>query len=384
MSGVEWALLTAFWLPAILLFHNYFLFGVSIALLARLKSPREFAPQRLPSLTVIIPARNEEKVIRRTLEAILAQDYRAAPVDIVVGSDVSTDGTDSIVGEFAGLGVTLAAFRERQGKLGILDALIPAASGEVVVVIDANVQPAPNTLSKLAARYSDPAVGAVSAFQTVELPGSKTSLREESSYRNAEARLKERLGKLGTLVGAFGGCYSLRKECFRPIGAIPMADDVILPLEVLGQRRRVEFAADAVAYEEIGSSIGAEFRRRIRMTAYNLNCLGRAFRLGWRGGALAFYTVVSYKILRWFTPFLLLIPLIAAGLLVAASDVRYPAYIAAAGVGSTLLGAAGAILSVRLPFFSSIYYFVVMNVAVLLGFFRWMRGVERFWGAPPR
>lgn len=370
-----------FWGSAALLFHNFVGFGLTVRWLAAIKGrPARREMTLLPTITVLIPAHNEEAVIALKLESVLSQEYPPDRREVIIASDVSSDRTDQIVRGFESRGVTLVSLAERHGKLGVLDELIPKASGEVVVVTDANVILAPHALQRLAEAYADPAVGAASGYQTVELPGRQTPLREEVSYRNYEARLKVQLGRLGCLVGAFGGFYSLRRECFRPIGSRPMADDMVLPLEVLAQRRKVVFVPDAVGNEEIGRSLGEEFRRRIRMTAYNLNAAGRVLRLAFRGGALPLYVVVSYKLLRWVAP--LLWGIVGATALLLADNA--PIYTAAAGIvvsgmTMTVIGAMASLLRQRWGPFSQAYYFALMNTALLLGVIGWMRGVKRYW-----
>jgi len=380
MTGLEPIFKAIFWISAALLFHNYVFFGWTIRFLTLFANRRKTEIAELPSLTVVIAAHNEERFIGETIQGILDQDYPAEKLKIAVGSDVSTDRTEEIVAGFDPSRVTLFPFRSRHGKLGILDTIIPQVESEVVVVMDANVLLAPGALRKLAAGYTDPEVGAVCGYQTVELPDKPTRLREEGSYRSGESRLKERLSRLGVVVGAFGGFYSFRQMLFRQIGATPVSDDIVIPLEVLGQRRRVIFVPDAIGYEEIGATSGEEFQRRVRMTGYNLNALGRAFRLGWRGGLLAFYVVVSYKVLRWLSAYILAVwaisavALFNAGLIYSASTALIGLALLLA-VGGLILDKAGK----RAPVFSVAYYFVLMNIALFIGLKRWMTGVQRHW-----
>lgn len=377
---METILKAGFWFSAALLFHNYLFFGWTIRFLSVFAKPRNFESGELPSLTIIIAAYNEEQVIGRTLDGILAQEYPTDRMQVIVGSDVSTDQTNKIVSQYASRQVRLVAFKERHGKLGILDELIPTVESDIVVVMDANILLAPGALLKIGEGYRDPAVGAVCGRQTVELPGKTTQLKEEDRYRAQEVRLKEGLSRLGVVVGAFGGFYSFRREYFRPIGSKPMVDDVILPLEVLGQHKRVVFQSDAVAYEEIGGSPAEEFHRRIRMTGYNLNGFGRALRCGANSGLLALYVVFSYKILRWLSPYLLGLWAVAA---VSLFKVGLVYRISAGLVGIALIlaltGYVSSLAGKRIPISNSAYYFVLMNFALFLGLFRWMFGVKLFW-----
>ncbi len=373
-----------FWLSLALLLQNYLGLYLSISMLAALKrvDPSERGQEEPPTVTVLIPARNEEAVIARKLESVLVQDYPVGKLEIVVASDVSTDRTDEIVRRYEDRRVRLVSFKERHGKLGALDELIPTAWGEVVVVTDANVILERQAISTMMRAYSDPGVGAVSGFQTVELPGQPTELGEERTYRNLEAGLKRKLSILGCVVGAFGGFYSLRRECFRPIGSLPMADDVILPLEVLAQGRSVKFVLEAIAYEGIGESTSEEFHRRSRMAAYNLNAVGRAMKLGWRAGILPFYVVFSYKILRWLSPFLWAIFLVTSFLHPTEGALNVVMLSAVElGMLAVLLGWIGEVFHIYLGPVRKIYYFAAMNLASAFGLILLMRGIKRHWAS---
>jgi len=378
---LETLLLVLFWSSATLIFHNFFGFWLTLRLIALFKHDNladegEF----LPRLTVIIPAHNEESIIAEKLDSVLSQGYPSDKLEIIVASDVSTDRTDEIVERYYSRGVTLISFKERHGKLGALDELIPRAAGDVVVVTDANVMHGPESIKKLATVYADPRVGAASGYQTVELPNQSTSLREEVIYRSFEANLKKSLGRLGLLVGAFGGFYSLRRSCFKPIGSKPMEDDIVFPLEAISQGYKSLFVADAVGYEEIGGTMNEEYRRRIRMTAYNLNALGRAIKLGFKGGVLALYVVISYKVLRWIAPLLWVILALTSGLLADRGAIYLSmAVIVISGIGAALIGLIGTINGRRWGIFSHAWYFAVMNFASLAGFPLWLKGTKSYW-----
>jgi cellulose synthase/poly-beta-1,6-N-acetylglucosamine synthase-like glycosyltransferase len=384
---VESILVWSFWTAIALLFHNFVFFGLTVRLLAWLKrdtadsSPVEpFDPTLLPTMTVFIPAHNEESIIAEKLETVLAQEYPADKLDVVVASDVSTDRTDEIVRSFSRRGVRLVSFTERHGKLGALDELVPQLRGDVVVITDANVMLEPEALHKLGTAYLDPRVGAACGMQTVELPSGYLPLSEEITYRDAESRLKISLSKLGCIVAAFGGLYSLRRECFRPIGSKPMEDDIILPMEVLAQRQKAVFVPEAVGREEIGGTIREEYHRRIRMTAYNFNTAGRALSLAFRAGVLPLYVFSSYKLLRWIAPLLWVTLLISSTLLHEFG--RHYSVVAETmwlGVLAAALGGIGALFGKRWGLFFKAYYFALMNFATLPGLLRWAKGVQRFW-----
>lgn len=372
-----------FWISILLLFHNYLGLPASVWLISRFRiepNKAEADLYSLPTVSVFIPAHNEEATIGEKIESVLRQNYPSDKIEIVVASDVSTDRTNEIVHDFEQNHVKLIDFRYRHGKLGAMDEVIPTLIGEVVVITDANVILGEGALQKLVSHYVDPKVGAVSGYQTVELPGHNTSLREERSYRNYEVALKRQLSHLGCLVGAFGGFYSIRRSCFRQIGPSPMGDDVLLPLEALAQGYVTRFEAGAVGNEAIGESQGEEYRRRIRMAAYNLNGLCRSLRLGWKAGILPLYVVFSYKVLRWVGPFIwAALILISLALCVVTPFHHWVAISVLIGIATALIGWIGEAVGVRLFPFRQTFYFASMNYASFPGVVRLFRGIKPFW-----
>jgi len=107
-----------------------------------------------PWVTLIIPAYNERKVIREKLENSLKFDYPADRLEILVASDGSEDGTNEVVREYEPRGVKLLAFTPRGGKISVLNRAIPTASGEIVVLCDANVMFLPDALTRLVRHFA--------------------------------------------------------------------------------------------------------------------------------------------------------------------------------------------------------------------------------------
>ena len=113
-----------------------------------------------PSVSVIIAAYNEEKVIGERLENALAFDYPRDRLQILVASDGSTDRTEEIVAGYASQGVLLLSL-PRRGKIRTLNAAVARATGKILVFTDANIMCRPDTLRALVSNFADPAVGGV-------------------------------------------------------------------------------------------------------------------------------------------------------------------------------------------------------------------------------
>jgi len=385
LSGYQITFIIIFWLAVLFLFQSYIgtLLSLLLANLFRHKTPTmERDPSwELPSVTVLVPARNEEKVIAEKIDNLLTQDYPKDRMEICVVSDCSTDKTVDIVRDYAERGVKLIEFVKRHGKLGIIDEIIPGLSSEIIVITDANVILATDAMKIMMNEYADPAVGAVGSDLQPVLPSEGKNMQGEVTYRQYENMLKRLMGKLGVVIGVFGGFYSQRRIIFRPLGRLPIHDDVILPLEVLAQGYNVVYSRQAGAVEETEPTIAAEYIRRVRMTAFNLNTIPRMLTLSWKAGPKVFYLTLSYKLCRWLSPYLLALLFISSLVLIGTSLIYNIA--ALVFVVSLILAGIGWIkdkpgrkgYSITTGF----YHFTAMNVAAFVGIGIWLKGVKRYW-----
>ena len=169
-----------------------------------------------PSVSLLIAARNEEGVIAGKLGNSLALDYPSDRLQIIVVSDRSTDGTDEIVSGFADRGVILSRVSDGQGKVNALNATVPLATGEVVVVSDADSTYAPDAVRKLVRNFADPEVGAVTGEERRVAVQSGEGLGE-SLYVRLDNRIKCLEGQLGSAVMVNGGFFAVRRGLYPAI-----------------------------------------------------------------------------------------------------------------------------------------------------------------------
>jgi cellulose synthase/poly-beta-1,6-N-acetylglucosamine synthase-like glycosyltransferase len=270
---------------------------------------------------------------------------------------------------------------KRHGKLGIIDRFIPDLTGEIVVITDANVILSSDAIKTIAAAYSDPSVGSVSGELAPFPPDDARNIDREISYRLFENRLKYLMSSLGSVIGAFGGFYSIRKTLFRRLGQRPVHDDVVLPLEVLAQGFKAIHVRQAIAYEETNPTIRSEYTRRVRMTALNLNTIPRLVKTAWHAGPMALYLAIGYKACRWISPYLLLV-LFTSSLILSKISVVY-SVVAIVFIGGLLLAAIGWIRDkwgvTRGGLTTDLFHFTTMNIAAFKGFLLWLKGVEKYW-----
>ena len=333
--------------------------------------PDEQAAADLPEVTLLVAAHNEERVIEQKIRNSLSLDYPTERLQIVFASDGSTDATPEIVARYADRGVRLLDYRQRRGKSGLLNAAIAETGGEILVLSDANTEYQPDAIRKLVRWFADPSVDTVCG--RLVLCDAQRGGNVDGIYWRFETFLKNCEGKLGALLGANGAIYAIRRRAYVPIPANTIIDDFVIPLlSKLRNRGRIVYDPEAVACEETAPHIGSEFRRRARIGTGAYQSVPLLWRLlhpryGWT--AFAF---LSHKILRWLVPFCLLGMLVANVLLLA-----HPFFQAmlAAQLGVYVISLAGAYLPGRsLPcrLVRGLTMFVGMNLALLVGFWRWL------------
>lgn len=327
---------------------------------------------QLPSLSLLIAAYNEEAEIRKRIESALEMDYPADKLEIVIASDGSSDGTCDIVRSYESYGVKLFAYPARRGKSTVLNDAIPALSGNIVMLSDANTYTHASAAQRLASWFQDPSIGVVCGRLVLTDP--LTGQNVDSIYWKYETFLKKCEGRLGALLGSNGGIYAIRKELFQGIPNDTIVDDFVIPL--LARKRtgcRIVYDRDAVATEETPSRLGSEFHRRARIGAGGFQSIGRLSSLlnpkhGWIS-----LTFLSHKIMRWVCPFALITALVSNALLI-----RHDlfAYLFASQIAFYAISLLAAWLPskpriLRYPRITTM--FTMMNAALLVGFARWLR-----------
>jgi biofilm PGA synthesis N-glycosyltransferase PgaC len=330
-----------------------------------------------PKVSIIVPAYNEGKIIRQKIENCLSLDYPKDLLQVMICSDASTDRTTAIAAEYANRGVTVVDYRERSGKTGVMNKSIPLADGEIVVLTDANTMFRPDAVKSLVSLYTSEKVGAVLGRVDLHNPDSTVGLKGEIKYRAFEANLKHYEGLFGAALGAFGGLYSIRKNLYVPLPPNAYSnDDFLTPLRIMQQGYQVLFDLQAVSTEETGQTVSEEFNRRIRIGAGNFQSFFLLLPMLNPFLGMPFILYVSHKVLRWFSPFILLLIFAASVPLLHLRPFTWLFWSQCLFYGVAVLGALLATIKVKIPGVSAIYHFVSMNVALFFGFFRYLRGIK--------
>jgi cellulose synthase/poly-beta-1,6-N-acetylglucosamine synthase-like glycosyltransferase len=352
-----------FWTCTGLVLLNYVLYPMALLLLSLTGRRRPAAPAASwPDVSVLISARNEERLIGDRLDNILSQDYPGR-IEILVGSDSSTDSTDSIVAARSGSGVRLFRSESHAGKPRMLQILAANASGSILVFTDCDTVFARDAIRRLVEPFTDPSTGCVDGSRSNSLEGDTC----ESAYWKYERWIKELCSSLGAVLGATGAIYALRREVYEPL-TVERADDFELAVMPRIRGWRCVFAREARAVEPAPDD-HRQHRRMARLISW---MVVSGILLAWKalraGRPLLALQISVHKLLRWVSGFLVIAATVAAGMLWSLPFYRIAFLLLAA---FHLLAAAGWATGARLPGRLLLpYYFWLMNTASMEGVVR--------------
>jgi glycosyltransferase involved in cell wall biosynthesis len=315
MTTLLWCLVA---LPLLTGLYAYAGYPLLLKLAARRHGPTDDGAVYLPQVSICLPVYNEQSAIRAKLENLLGLEYPRERLQIVVVSDASTDGTDAIVREYADRGVELVRLERRGGKTAAENAAIRHLRGEVVVNTDATIEIPPQALLPLVKAFGDPAVGVASGRDvSVGAKGTEAN-RGESGYVGYEMWVRSLETRAGSIVGASGCYYAIRRGLHRSPVPEQLSRDFASALIARENGYRAVSVEDAICYVPRTGSLSVEFRRKIRTMARGLDTLYFKKHLlnPLRHGRFA-WMLFSHKLCRWLVP--LFIPVSLIGLIVLAT-----------------------------------------------------------------
>jgi poly-beta-1,6-N-acetyl-D-glucosamine synthase len=359
------------------LVYTYLGYPLLIALMARLRPLRlRDDPGFTPKVSVIMAVFNGGAYLDAKLASLLAQNWPAQALEVLVYSDGSTDDTADIVRRWA-IGdsrVRLVQGAGRAGKPTGLNRLREVATGEVLFITDVRQTINPGALRAMVRRLADPQVGCVSGNLVLDgAAGSSAYWRYEKFVRKQEARFR-------SIVGVSGSIVVLRKADMPPLPSDLILDDVYIPMRLRMQGRLILFAEEAQAFD-VAFDDDREFGRKARTLAGNYQVFALLPGLLSPLTNPSWWETISHKLLRLVCPYALLACLLLAGGALVFEQTLFERRLAAAmvagQVGFYLLAVVGRRLG-KLGILART--FVVMNAAAVAGLWRFLtRGQRVTW-----
>jgi cellulose synthase/poly-beta-1,6-N-acetylglucosamine synthase-like glycosyltransferase len=348
-------------------------YAAAMGLLARVR-PRPVARDDIePSVALVVSAHDEEQVIARRLENLLALDYPRDRIEIVVASDGSTDGTDAIVEEAAARDPRVRLLRcPREGKVAAQHRAVRETESDVLAFTDANTEWRPNALRMLVRNLADPEVGYVCGQLRLESPDGANL---EGVYWRYEVWVREQESRASSITAGNGSIYAVRREAY--VEDDPkFGHDFGFPYLMEQSGLRAVYDPEAIAVEKAASEPEDEYGRKVRMNARSWGHIvtGRMFR---RTRPLYLLELISHRVLRYASG-LLHVVLLVSNVALLGQGLVYRVALGAQIVGLGLAAAGKARLPV--PGARLAYYYFVVTKATAAGLVRYLRsGTPQTW-----
>ncbi len=369
-----------FWLSLCLILYTsvgyYFLLWLLFKLRARVQTNNSAS---LPTVSLLISAFNEENVIAEKIANCGKLDYPTDKIEILIGLDGSTDATESVLRENSTGTIKIHIFKDRRGKAAVLNDLVKSAKGDILVFSDANTIYDASAIKNLVRHFAEARIGGVCGRLVLEESRVRDiGSRGERYYWSYESKLKYLEGKVKTVLGANGAIYAIRKALYTylPENKI-IVDDFLIPLKVVEKGYDIVYDAEAIGKEYTSVSIWQEFKRKVRIGAANFNSLSEISTLLSPSKGFVAFGLWSHKVIRWLIPFLG-IGLFASNLFLLAEPVYFILFglqiIVLCGV---VIGGILNRLGIYHNLFGYIFYLFMINLAMLIGFFRFITGTQR-------
>lgn len=259
-----------------------------------------------PLVSVVVPAFNEEKVIRRTIDSLLGSDY--ANIEILVVDDGSMDSTYQVAKQtFAGFANVSVVTKPNGGKAEALNFGWRRSKGDIVIALDADTLFTPETISALAHRFADPSVGAVAGNAKV---GNRINIvtrwqaLEYVTSQNFDRRAFASLNCITVVPGAVGAWRRSVLEEAGGFSSNTLAEDQDLTIEVRKRGYRIGYEEKAAALTEAPDTLGNLAKQRFRWSFGTLQCMWKHKRalLNPKYGTLGFVAMPNVWIFQVLFP----------------------------------------------------------------------------------
>lgn len=364
-----------FILAILLVAYTYVGYPLVIARYARPEQRREVTNAPDFAVTIIMSAYNAAHLLPRRIENLLQQNYPAERLSIIIIDDGSTDGTDELLQQYRDHPqIQLAKHESNRGKAAALNLGLAMVKTELVAFTDTRQTFAPDAIAVMAENFVEPNVGAVTGNLVFRKP---KGVDPQGGYWDLEKSIRENESRYRSTVGVTGAVYMARRALIEDIPEHLILDDVLIPMRIVKQGYRIKFATDAIAYDDPSANLMEEYYRKVRTLAGNWQLIAEAPWLLSSAENPVFFEFVSHKFLRLLAPWALAISLACAWFL---RDLAFfyvvlmcqITLISLAGIGFLLY-----LLKLKVPILSQLASFAMLNVAALVGTWKFFFGQQK-------
>lgn len=267
-----------------------------LIILEKIKKPQKIVKdfKLEPTVTYMIVAHNEEKVIKEKLENTLLLDYPNEKIEILVTSDNSTDNTNSIVKSFIAShldrNIRLYCSKEHKGKTNAQNEAQKTVASEILVMTDANTMLRQDSIKELVSCFVDDNIVYVCGKLIYSNTDSKKTSDSESTYWNLDLKMRDIESRIQTITAGNGAIYACQNKEYVDFDPIKCHDSA-MPFYYGIKGKRALFNSDAVATEKAGETNSDEFKRKVRMNRMILSTIKDSFK------------TMNFFRLKWFSIF---------------------------------------------------------------------------------
>jgi cellulose synthase/poly-beta-1,6-N-acetylglucosamine synthase-like glycosyltransferase len=377
-----------FWVFLFIIFYAYLGYGILLFFLVKMKRilglrKRKYDPGYEPEVTLFCAAYNEKDYVDAKIKNSFSLDYPQEKVKHVWVTDGSDDGTPDMLKKYEG--VEVYHQDERAGKIAAMNRGLAFVKTPIVIFSDGNTMLGKESVRRIVNLFSDPKVGCVSGEKRIYQKDSDSAAGTEGIYWKYESTLKKWDAELYSVVGAAGELFAIRTDLYQHVEGDTLLDDFIVSLRVAKKGYTIQYDPEAYAIESSSANVKEELKRKIRIAAGGIQSIVRLKELLniFKYGTLSFQ-YISHRVLRWtLAPLGLLLILIFNALLSAnigffnfSSIYTWTFWGQIAFYVSALLGWYLENREIKIKILFIPYYFFIMNYAVYLGFFRYLKGKQ--------
>ena len=323
----------------------------------------------LPNVNILLTLHNEAFVIEKKIQSILNTTYPLSKITIYIGIDACTDATLEIIqAKYKLPNIIIYEFKERQGKPNLLNQLVAQINNNdaILILTDADVLLTETTIFELVKYFKDKQIGLVDS----NIKPQRISNINENVYWNYETNIKinESLW-YGNIPGPSGGCYAIRKKLYKPIPPKFIVDDFFIGFNIALNNHKTILNKDALCYEDKITTWMQEIHRKSRISAGNFQNLWYFKKEILSSSTPVRKVFLQHKFLRWIAPFLIII--IYYILLL-----KFTLFILIVTLFLPIIDALLFTFGFEIKQLRQFHYFILMNIAVFIGFIKFCKGIE--------
>ncbi|MBI2521714.1 MAG: glycosyltransferase family 2 protein [Bdellovibrio sp.] len=365
-----------FWSSFSVIFYHYAIFILIIFVLSALRKKVILTGDDRPSVSMIIAAYNEEKVIRQKILNSLELEYPKNKIEIIVVSDGSNDRTHSIVQEYADRGVIAITDPQRKGKSMAINRGVGKAKGEILFFTDANTILDKSCLGKLVRNFHDMKVGGVSGKKVIKKSDKDRSADlGDQTYWEFESALKLKESQIDSIPTGDGEIFAIRRMLFETLPEGTINDDSAITFDIVKKGHRVIYEPEALSSEEASITLKDDFNVKARMVYGGLQIVRRYKNSLKQFKNFFVFQFISHKVLRYSMPIFLIL-LLVSNLFLAGSFYWIFLVAQLSFYLSALIGFRQYKKGIRNVFFYYPMYYCMVNLAALKGIIYFLRNMS--------